>query len=71
MLFRVFSEEEVIEYARQDGYDLGVKEGEERGIRKGIKEGAVQTARGFKAEGISFDIISKCTGLTIEEVEAL
>ena len=39
--------------------------------RRGLKQGIQQTARNFKNNGVSIEIISKCTGLSIEEVEAL
>ena len=37
---------------------------------KGVKE-KLESARNFKESGVSLEIISKCTGLSLEEVEAL
>ena len=38
---------------------------------KATKEAAKESARNFKESGVSLEIISKCTGLSLEEVEAL
>ena len=43
----------------------------ERGIKEGIKEGKIDDAINMKKEGISVEIISRCTGLTLEEIEKL
>ena len=37
---------------------------------KGVKE-KLDSARKLKESGVSLEIISKCTGLSLEEVEAL
>ena len=51
------------------------REGRAEGLKEGIAEGehkkAVEDARNFLAEGISPEIIAKCTGLPIEEVQKL
>ena len=55
--------------------DYAVREGREEGHAAGLKEGRVkannETARKMKAAGIAEEIISQCTGLSVEEVEAL
>ena len=53
----------------------GMKEGMEKGLEKGKAEG-IETnkrdnARNLKQLGVSLDIISQATGLTLEEIEAL
>ena len=45
----------------------GLTEGEEKGLRKG----AVQTARRMKTEGLSIELIAKMTGLSPEEIASL
>lgn len=45
------------------------EEGEEKGIEKGKKEGIIETARNMLKNKISKDLISKCTGLSIKEIE--
>lgn len=39
--------------------------------REGIREGMWKTAKGMKAEGLSFDMISRITGLSINEISSL
>ena len=39
-------------------------------IKKAAEE-KLESARNFKESGVSLEIISKCTGLSLEEVEAL
>jgi predicted transposase/invertase (TIGR01784 family) len=47
----------------------GQKRGEKRGEKRGKKEKAKEDAINFYKEGVSIEIISKCTGLTIEEIK--
>ncbi len=49
----------------------GYEDGRLDGIQEGIQEGILATARNMKSENISYDTISKVTGLTLEEIEAL
>ena len=53
--------------------DQAIKEERARqeGIAEGKKEKAIEDARAFAREGVSADVISRCTGLTVEEVNAL
>ena len=60
----------------QEEYDRNrFNDGKEAGIAIGIAEGkrdaALQNARNFKYKNIPVDIIAECTGLTIEQVNAL
>jgi len=48
-----------------------VRFAEEKGIEKGEKKKAIEIAKGLKKDGISIEIISKNTGLTIKEIERL
>ena len=51
---------------------IAVMEGQKlEGLKEGIKEGTLQSARNFKLLGVDTDTIAKATGLTIEEVERL
>ena len=45
--------------------------GEEEGIKEGIKENQITTARNMKNDKIDFNTISKYTGLSVEEIEKL
>ena len=57
--------------------DIAVKqeeafaEGHEKGLADGMQQKTVEDARKLKENGISVEIISKCTGLSIDEVESL
>ncbi|MBM6825414.1 hypothetical protein [Veillonella magna] len=61
--------------ARNIGIEEGIKEGIQKGIQKGIQEGMkkglAQTALAMLEENIPLDVISKCTSLTIQEIELL
>ena len=62
------------EKAAKEAYDKGYKEACEKFDKKAEKkkEMAVKNnARKLKESGVSVEIISKCTGLSLEEVEAL
>ncbi len=49
----------------------GLKQGMEKGLQQGIQQTKIETARNFKANGVSIEVIAKCTGLSVEEVEKL
>ena len=48
-----------------------IKEGKLEGIKEGKRESTLETARKFLKEKVDIDIISKCTGLTQEEINSL
>ena len=52
---------------RMDGLLAGRKEGRE----EGREEGLVETAKNLKCNGVPLELITKCTGLSIETIEAL
>ncbi len=52
-------------------HDKGVEEGKAEGREEGIQIGVENTARGMKEENIPIETITKITGLTAEQVEAL
>lgn len=47
------------------------RRGLKQGIQKGIQQAKNETAQNLKNNGVSIEIIVKCTGLSLEEVEAL
>lgn len=55
----------------EKGMEKGMKEGIEKGIEKGIGEERIRTARKMKAEGLGTDMITKITGLTPNDIDAL
>ena len=57
--------------AFEDGIAIGEKVGEERGISMGVQQAKLETAKIMLLKNISFEIISECTGLSVEEIEQL
>ena len=49
----------------------GIKEGIEKGKLEGLKEGQISMATTMKKDGADINLISKYTGLTIDEIEKL
>ena len=64
-----------LDYAIEDGILQGIAKGEAIGIEKGIEKGMekrnLEIAKSLKQQGVSTDIISKSTGLSVEEIEKL
>ena len=54
-----------------EGRTEGRAEGRAEGLAEGRKEEKYSIAKSMKANGINIDTISKCTGLTPEQIEAL
>ena len=61
----------IIGTAERRGLKQGMEKGLQQGIQQGIQQAKNETAQNLKNNGVSIEIISKCTGLSIEEVEAL
>ena len=55
----------------EKGMKEGMEKGMEKGNEKGIGEERIRTARKMKAEGLGTDMITKITGLTPNEIDAL
>ncbi|MDR1208373.1 MAG: Rpn family recombination-promoting nuclease/putative transposase [Holosporales bacterium] len=60
-----------ITVAREKGIAIGQAKGLAEGKVKGKAEGKRETAIALLAEGLNVDAISRCTGLSIEEVNVL
>ena len=60
-----------INSARLDGYDDGYGNGYEIGITKGKEDEKIAIAKNFLKNGVSPDIVSESTGLSVEELEEL
>ena len=56
-----------LNYEKQEG----IKEGEKKGREEGLKVGKIEIAKNMLKEGLDVNLISKLSGLTIEEVEKL
>ena len=66
-----FDVESAIKTWREDGYEDGYNEGKTDGMTAGKQEKAVETARNFLMESVNPEIIARCTGLPLEEVNKL
>ncbi|MCI5644467.1 hypothetical protein [Treponema sp.] len=66
-----FDQEAYDRHRFNEGKEVGIAEGIEKGLAEGRRDNALQNARNFKYKNIPVDIIAECTGLTIEQVNAL
>lgn len=57
--------------AERKGMERGMEKGMAKGMEKGMAEGIRFTATNLKKQGIPAEIIAQCTGLPIEEINAL
>ena len=57
--------------AHQEGLEEGRVEGRQAGLEEGALQAKLETARKLKAEGLDVEMISRCTGLSRDQVEAL
>ena len=57
--------------AEKRGIAIGEKRGEKRGITIGAKQEKLDNAKGMLHEGLSADLISRVTGLSIAEINRL
>ncbi len=55
----------------EEGVEIGVERGREEGVEIGIEQEKIQIAQNCLKEGFSIEMISKLTGLTLEQVESL
>ena len=56
---------------RKHAREEGLAEGKKEGIKEGKKEEKISNAKKMKEENIDINIISKITGLSIEEISSL
>ena len=63
--------ETAIDEAREEGLEQGLERGLEQGLEKGLEQGRKQLVCEMVSRGMSPDLISEMTGLTIEEIETL
>ena len=57
--------------ARQAGLKEGMALGEAKGLLAGERKKAIETAKKMLENEIPIDLITKCTGLSLEEVKRL
>ena len=63
--------ETAIDEAREEGLVQGLEQGLEQGLDQGRNEERLQLIRKMVSRGMSPDLISEMTGLSIEEIETL
>jgi predicted transposase/invertase (TIGR01784 family) len=71
MLFDEWNLEDALVIEREEGREEGMERGREEGMERGIEVGIATVARTALAEGMSFDIICKLTGLDRAAIEHL
>ena len=64
-------QKKMINTARNWGYDDGKEEGKAEGLEEGAKKEKIEIAKNLLKDGISIEVVSKNTGLSIEELEEL
>ena len=74
-LLDVYKIKEAEEYFQRETLhrelEKGIEKGIEQGIEKGKKYSTLIIAKSMKEDGTDFKLISKYTGLSIEEIEKL
>ena len=55
----------------EDGHKRGLEQGREQGFTDGLQKRSQEIAKNMLKENLSLDVISKCTGLSHEELEKL
>ncbi|OEJ13359.1 hypothetical protein BFL38_12490 [Brachyspira hampsonii] len=75
LMMMEYEKKEAYLYGNQIMFDeerrLGIEEGIKKGKEEGIKENQILTAKNMKKENIDVNIISKITGLSMQEIEKL
>ena len=62
---------EGIEQGISQGISKGIAQGLQQGISQGAQQKAIETAKILLLKNISVDIISECTGLSVDEIKEL
>ena len=63
--------ETAIDEAREEGIEKGLEQGLEQGLERGRHEGQLELIRKMLSKGLSLEVVSDVTGLSLEELEAL
>ncbi|MDA0081774.1 Rpn family recombination-promoting nuclease/putative transposase [Brachyspira hyodysenteriae] len=67
----LYGQAAMLQYERAEGKKEGMEIGFKQGIEKGYKESQINIAKEMKKENMNIDVISKITGLSIEEIKKL
>lgn len=70
---RIFTQgiEEGISQGISQGLSQGLSKGHSQGLSKGITQGIQKTAKNMLQEGIAIDVVSRVTGMSVEDIELL
>jgi len=68
---RLEGEEKGIKEGREQGIKAGKEQGIKAGKEQGIQEGKLEMAKALKQDGVDLAIISKTSGISIEEIKLL
>ena len=71
MITAFTTQEEAFESFLKDEVKRGRKEGRKEGREEGREEGKMDTLINFFKNGIGLDVISKCLGMSIDEVKSV
>ena len=63
--------ETAIDEAREEGLVQGLEQGLEKGLEQGRNEERLQLIRTMVSRGMTPDLISEMTGLSIEEIKSM
>ena len=63
--------ETAIDEAREEGLEQGLEQGLEKGLEQGRNEERLQLIRKMVSRGMTPDLISDMTGLSIEEIKSM
>ena len=63
--------EMMLKERHDDGIAIGEKRGRAEGRTEGIAEGKIETARNMLKNGLSADLITKCTGISAQQISEL
>ena len=62
---------EGIAIGKKRGVKIGEKRGRAEGIAIGIQQTQIETARNMLKDGLSADLITKCTGISAQQISEL
>ena len=65
------NEVSALSYAEEKGIQKGIEEGVKQGLEQGAKQRNIEIAKNLIQNGLDNELVSKSTGLSIEEVEEL
>ena len=64
-------QKKMINTARNWGYDDGKEDGKAEGLEEGARAKEIEIAKNLLQKGVSIDLVSESTGLSIEELNKL